>query len=216
MNIFIKIGILFSFIYPLKIHGKLIALRNFIYTGWIKNKFKKFDGIAEYSIFFHNSQCISVGESTNINMRARIMAWTSYNGIAYNPIIEIGKNSSIGSDCFLSAVNKIYIGDNVAITARTLVLDNVHGNFNESSYTFTGSSTIPDVFLKNVKTRQLYSRGPVIIEDNVHIGENCVIMPGVTIGHNSVVSANSVIVKDIPPYSIVAGNPGKLIISFGG
>ena len=56
----------------------------------------------------------------------------------------------------------------------------------------------------------------MIIEDNVHIGENCVIMPGVTIGHNSVVSANSVIVKDIPPYSIVAGNPGKLIISFGG
>lgn len=57
----------------------------------------------------------------------------------------------------------------------------------------------------------LYSKGPVIIEDNVWIGEKTSILPGVHIGQGSIIGANSVVTKDVPAYSVVAGNPAKII-----
>lgn len=204
-----------SYIYTFKASNCIQASIKYIYSGWIKRYFNKFEGIAEYPIIIHDPQCISVGKNTYITKHARLTAWTHFHDKEYNPVIEIGENCSIGKDCFLSAINKIIVGNNVAITARTLVLDNVHGNFREKNYTFNNHPSIPDVFLQNVKTRELHSDGPIIIEDNVHIGENCVILSGVTIGHNSVISANSVVTKNIPPYSIVAGNPARILVSFG-
>ena len=209
------IGYMLSYIYTYNLSLKFKAVFDCIYTGWIKRSFKKFEGYAEYGIIVHDPQCISIGKNTHICKRARLTAWTHFLGHEYKPSIEIGENCSFGSDCFLSAINGIKIGNNVAVTARTLVLDNVHGNFKESDFTFKNNPHIPDVFLQNVKTRELHSAGPIIIEDDVHIGENCVILPNVTIGHNSVISANSVVMKNIPPYSIVAGNPGRVVMSFG-
>ncbi|WP_326977880.1 DapH/DapD/GlmU-related protein [Bacillus inaquosorum] len=52
---------------------------------------------------------------------------------------------------------------------------------------------------------------PIIIGDNVWIGGSCVILAGVTIGDNSVIAAGSVVTKDVPPNSVVAGNPGKVL-----
>lgn len=51
------------------------------------------------------------------------------------------------------------------------------------------------------------------IEDYVSVGANCVIIGGVRIGHHSIIGAGSVVVKDVPPYSIVGGNPAKVIKS---
>lgn len=54
-------------------------------------------------------------------------------------------------------------------------------------------------------------RNPVIINDNVWIGMNAIILPGVTIGKGAVIAAGSVVTKDVPPYSLVGGNPAKII-----
>jgi acetyltransferase-like isoleucine patch superfamily enzyme len=51
----------------------------------------------------------------------------------------------------------------------------------------------------------------VTIEDNVWIGRNAVICPGVTVGEGSVVSGGAIVMSDVPPYSIVAGNPARKI-----
>ena len=59
--------------------------------------------------------------------------------------------------------------------------------------------------------RPLYSKGPVIIGDNVWIGDKVTILPGVTIGNNAVIGANTVVTKDVPAYSIAVGNPCKII-----
>lgn len=56
--------------------------------------------------------------------------------------------------------------------------------------------------------------GSVVIEDNVFIGSRSMIMPGVTIGSNSIVVSCSVVTKCIPPDSVVAGNPTKIICTF--
>ena len=59
--------------------------------------------------------------------------------------------------------------------------------------------------------RPLHSKGNIVIEDFVSVGEGVVILGGVTIGHHSIIGANAVITKDIPPYSVVIGNPAKVI-----
>jgi hypothetical protein len=57
----------------------------------------------------------------------------------------------------------------------------------------------------------LQRRAPVVIEDHAWIGFGAIIMKGVTIGHHAVVAAGAVVTKDVPPHSIVGGNPAKLI-----
>ena len=80
-----------------------------------------------------------------------------------------------------------------------MISDNSHGEANKE--------------LLNIapKCRPLFTSGPVIIEDNVWIGEGAMIMPNVHIGKGSIIAANSVVTKDIPPYSIAAGVPAKVI-----
>ena len=56
-----------------------------------------------------------------------------------------------------------------------------------------------------------FSKGNIIVEDDVWIGSNCVILSGVKIGKGSIVGAGSVVTKDVEPYSIVGGSPAKLI-----
>jgi acetyltransferase-like isoleucine patch superfamily enzyme len=55
------------------------------------------------------------------------------------------------------------------------------------------------------------SKGPVIIEDNVLIGEGAAILPNVTIGKNAIIGANAVITKDVPPNAVVGGVPGRVL-----
>ena len=59
--------------------------------------------------------------------------------------------------------------------------------------------------------RKLISKGPVIISDNVWVGEGVVILPDVSIGKNAIIGANTVVTKDVPDNAVVAGNPAKLI-----
>ena len=59
--------------------------------------------------------------------------------------------------------------------------------------------------------RKLYTKGPVIIGNNVWIGDKATILGGVTIGDGAVIAANSVVTKDVPAYSVVGGNPAKII-----
>lgn len=59
--------------------------------------------------------------------------------------------------------------------------------------------------------RSLYSKGPVIIGDNVWVGAGSCILPNVTIGNNCIIGANSVVTKSFPDNCVIAGNPAKII-----
>ena len=59
--------------------------------------------------------------------------------------------------------------------------------------------------------RSVMSKGPVIIGNDVWIGDKATILPGVTIGDGAVIAANAVVTKDVPAYSVVAGNPAKIV-----
>lgn len=211
-SLFNFIGYLSSYIYTFSLRGYLSEICFFIYTGWIRRLFKRMEGDIHGKIVIHGGKSISVGKNTNIYERVILDAiLTGVNGESYTPEITIGIDTIIQRDVQITASNKVIIGNHVDIAARTLITDTVHGDFSPTSFTFNNGSDIPDVFLKNARTRDYVSKGPVLIEDNVHIGMNCIILPGVTIGHNSVVSAGTIVNKNVPPYSIVSGNPCKVM-----
>lgn len=60
-------------------------------------------------------------------------------------------------------------------------------------------------------SKQAVETKPIVVEDEVWIGANAVVTSGVTIGKHSIIAAGCVVVKDVPPYSIVGGNPGKIL-----
>ena len=120
-----------------------------------------------------------------------------FNNIDFHPILTIGDNVRFSFYCHVGVVNKVTIGNNVLIGSKVLITDHSHGELTKQSVPYY--------------QRDLISKGPVIIEDNVWIGDNVCILSGVTIGEGSIVAANAVVIQDVPPYSIVGGVPSKII-----
>lgn len=147
---------------------------------------------------------IYVGNNFSALDRNRIEALDSNRENHYTPVIRIGNNVNIQYDCHFGAVNLIEIGDNVLIGSRVYIADHSHG-----------TTTLDDMVLPP-EVRKVISTGPVLIEENVWIGEGVAILQNVRIGRNSIVGANAVVTKDVPPFSVVAGVPAKVIKSFNG
>ena len=102
-------------------------------------------------------------------------------------------------DCHIAAIGLVEFHSNILLGSKVYISDHSHG---DSSFM---TLKIPP-FL-----RPVISKGPVVIESNVWIGEGSAILPGVRIGKNSIVGANSVVTKDIPPNSVVGGVPARVI-----
>ena len=75
-------------------------------------------------------------------------------------------------------------------------------------YTRNHNTANPDVPMREQGMGEVK---PVVIEDDVWIGARVCILPGVTVGTGSVLGAYTVVTKDVPPYSVVVGNPGKVV-----
>ncbi len=104
-----------------------------------------------------------------------------------------------GSYNHITCTNRIEIGDDLLTGKWVTITDNSHGNTDWDS-----------LKIAPIK-RDVVSKGPVKIGNNVWIGEKATILPGVTIGDGVVVAANAVVTKDVPSYCVVAGNPAKVI-----
>ena len=116
-------------------------------------------------------------------------------------LITIGRDCNFGAFNHITASNKIIIGDNCLTGKWVTISDNDHGTTN-----------LEDL-KKRPQDRDIVSKGPVIIGENVWIGDKATILGGVTIGNGAVIAANSVVTKDVPPYSVVGGIPAKVIKS---
>jgi len=109
--------------------------------------------------------------------------------------IHIGQKTHVGESTIIFSDIGIKIGDNVIIGPQNIIIDFDH------TY---ASFEIPI-------NQQGMNRKEVVIEEDVWISSNCVIIRGVRIGKGSVVGAGSVVNKDVPPYSVVAGVPIRVI-----
>ena len=121
--------------------------------------------------------------------------------------ITIGRYTSIwGPNIKITSIlEKSTIGSFCSI-ARNVSIQSYNHNINlPSSYHF--ETNIYGLKRQN----ELSAKGPIIVGNDVWIGAGAVILSGVKIGHGAVIGANALITKDVPPYAIVAGNPGKII-----
>lgn len=119
-----------------------------------------------------------------------------YAGVAYNPKIIIGDGTWVGKYCSMAAIDRVEIGKIVLFAGYVHITDHSHG-YEDTT--------------KPISPQPLISKGPVVIEDDCWLGFSCEILSGVHIGKHSVVAARAVVTKDVPPYSIVAGNPARIV-----
>jgi len=181
---------------------KIFSRLGKLYAWIIKNKFCHFgkNSIIMPVLNSANEKYISIGSYVDIGAFCRITVATEFGGHKVKSEnktrIKIGDNVSIGNNSFISANNNIEIGDNVIMSAYVFIADHDHG--------------FRDVE-KNIGQQPLSEGGNVKIGDNVFLGVKSSILKNVTIGERAVVAADAVVTRDVPAYSMVAGNPAKII-----
>ena len=178
------------------------ALSTLFYTALHRHRFAQWgkgSHICWKAMRLVGLQYISIGCRTAIAPGVQLTAWDSHNGNRYSPSITIGNNCAIRENSHITAINSITIGDNLLTGTNVLITDNSHGQ-----------STREHMCIPYYE-RPMYSKGPVVIGNNVWLGNNVCVMPGVTIGDGAIIGANSVVTHDIPAYSVAAGIPAKVV-----
>jgi acetyltransferase-like isoleucine patch superfamily enzyme len=115
-----------------------------------------------------------------------------------HPTLQIGDNTGIGHGCSFTIGKLISIGRNCNLSGDIEIMDSNAHRTDPASRLAHDAPTAEEI-------------RPVIVCDGVWIGKHCIIFPGVKIGEGSVISAGSVVRRHVPPYSVVAGNPAKLM-----
>ena len=135
---------------------------------------------------------IVIGDNVTIGNR---QAWVVSPNLVDQPELIIGDNTTINYCTEISVEVKVEIGSHCIIAGETKIFDN-----NSHS-----------LHLENDRRMSQKDIAPVRIEDHVWIGMRAIILKGVTIGRGSVVAAGSIVTKDVPPMTLVAGNPARVI-----
>lgn len=147
-----------------------------------------------------NPDGISIGDNFSGGCDIALWSWNAVNIKGDDCKLIIKNNVSITDRCIISAANRIEIGNGCLLGRDTFITDNSHGE----------NISIDELNISPHK-RNIFSKGTVIIGDNVWTGKNVCIMPNVKIGNGAIIGANSVVTHNIPPYSVAVGSPAKVI-----
>jgi lipopolysaccharide O-acetyltransferase len=154
--------------------------------------------IIRFPIELRGRQYIDFGINLTTGTGCRLEAFSETG----EKTMRFGNNVQINDYVHICAMQNISIGDNVLMASHIYISDNSHGYYKGDE-----NDTSPDI----EPIKRIYYKSPVIIEDNVWIGEGVVVLPGVTLGKGCIIGANSVVSKDIMPHVIAAGSPAKPI-----
>ena len=188
-------------IYPNGIYGLLkrytIQLKSLLIRSNFKycHKSVVFEGISKLL----GTQFITIQKGCSFQSGLYLTAWPHCGDEVFNPNISIGENCSFGAHNHITCTNRIVIGDGLLTGKWVTITDNSHGK-----------TDYENLCIRPGK-RKIISKGPVCIGKNVWIGDKVTILSGVNIGDNSVIGANSVVTHDVPPFTVVAGNPAKIL-----
>lgn len=146
------------------------------------------------SVQIINRSLIKIGDNVCIGMNSMI---NINDDGTRKKRVYIGNNSYIGKDFFISSGEIVEIGDFFVAGPHCCIIGANH--------------VFSDPFHPYLNAGPLELNKKIIIEENVWLGANVTILGNVRIGRGGVVSANSLITKDVPPFSIVYGNPAKVV-----
>lgn len=156
-----------------------------------------------------------------------IYAYGEQGRIAKPALVEphatmVGKNQFFNCGSFTYSFShfkgKIVLGRYCAVAHSSQIMGEDHPINAISTHHFTYRKYFEEHIRNNFGTAPeahpkqfIEDRGNIIVGNDVWIGQNCLIRPGVTIGTGAVIASGAVVVKDVPPYAIVGGNPAKII-----
>ena len=171
---------------------------NYIRWKYWSRKFGSTNGFVQIGkdVTFQNPQFLHFGKNIGIGKHTYFLPLNSYGGKSYNPRIIIGDGCWIGIRNSFAAINEIKIGNHVLFAGYVHITDHSHGYEDIS---------------RPIMPQELFSKGPIEIEDDCWLGFGCEILSGVHIGKHAIIASRSVVTKDVPAYSIVAGNPARII-----
>ena len=141
---------------------------------------------------------VKLGENVKLAKFINLYGCTIGDNTKIGTFVEIQKNASVGKNCKISS--HTFICEGVTIEDDVFIGHNV---------TF-----INDIYPRattdgKLQTEADWTVAPTLIKKGASIGSSCTILANVTIGENSIVGAGSVVTKDVPPHTIVAGNPAQ-------
>ena len=141
---------------------------------------------------------LSIGSASNIEA-ALVLEQSSAR-------ISIGSRTHIGGGTLLAAASSIEIGDDVLIAFEALIMDH-----NSHSLKFRERQHDVRDWVKGTKDWSTVAMAPVKISNKAWIGVRAIVLKGVTIGEGAVVGAGSLVTANVPPWTIVGGNPARII-----
>ena len=180
----------------------ITRVRNKLFSLSIKGSFYKCgkNVIFEAPCRLSGWQHIAVGSDTFIGSDSWLAAMphkdTDANETPDGPVISLGVNTNMTGHCTISAVRQVTLEDKVLIARYVYISDHTH-EYSDKSVA--------------IKHQGVAKISPVLIKKGTWIGQGAVICPGVTLGENCVVAANSVVRHSFPSHSVIAGSPAKLI-----
>jgi acetyltransferase-like isoleucine patch superfamily enzyme len=139
---------------------------------------------------------IYIGENVHISHWAYLSVADEYLGRRYDPHLIIADGAMIGSHCVIACIGRIEIGPGAALAQRVYVGDTYHDYQDPHTAIMMQPMAEPE---------------PVKIEAGAFVGVGSAVMPGVTIGERAFIAANTVVTEDVPPNTVFAGNPGRVI-----
>lgn len=173
-------------------------VRVFVCEPLFKAYCTKFGRGLRTGVYIHwvtGSGRLIIGEDVLVDGKCSFMFAVRY---AETPTLSIGNHTIISHGCGLTIGRQVSIGNHCLIASGVQIFD------------APGHPTDP-VLRQMGKPANPEDVRPVHIEDNVWVGSNSIIFPGVTIGEGSVVAIGSLVMNDVPPYTMVAGNPARVI-----
>jgi acetyltransferase-like isoleucine patch superfamily enzyme len=138
-------------------------------------------------LVFHPDR-VSIGEGVYVGHRAILKGYHEHE-------LVIDDGSWIGELCYMNAAGGVRIGRDVGIGPGVTIISSVHAEEGRG---------VPILHAR-------LEFAPVVVEDDADLGVGSIVLPGVTIGRGAQVGAGAVVTTDVPPYSVVAGVPARVL-----
>jgi lipopolysaccharide O-acetyltransferase len=155
--------------------------------------------------FLRGLSSIEMGEDFSAGEGLWLEAITRFNDQIFSPKIIVGQHVRISHHVHIAATHLVEIGDNVLMGSKVMITDHNHGMYSHGLH--SSPHTAPAL-------RPLDSDQRTLIGRDVWLGDGVVVTPGATIGEGCVIGANSVVLGDIPPFTIAVGVPARVRKAF--